>query len=674
GSTVKLFLQQVPLGNLGLLSIINTREGILGRAIKQTLQSVVQFNIPKLQLYEPKCLETINWPTQCPLEYLMLADCSFSQYRSVLSELSNLRMLIVDNIKITDKDIKTQEEFSISQNAAKTQDCQHLTSLSIVKFDGTMEDIELILSLTPSLTRLRLISCRKKFDSAFDGSTWERIIGSKLLLLKNFELFLSHEFWRDTMTMLNISYNNVGDDGARDLANALYNNKTLTNLNLSGNDITNIGVEHLFVALQDNSTLKVLELRSCKTGHKGAMHLACLLRTNQTLTHLDLKYCDIENQGVKELTDALRTNKSLTTLFLSHNKIDAEGVEYLIEALEDNKTLLQIRDTSASNDNQNLVSVNVAIQMRNNKELNTASFCLKNITSKSREFLINTFQNHETLTRLDLAQDNADDEATLTALYLQKNSLGDEGVKYLADALNNNTTLTELNLEQNSIKHEGAKYLADALKNNKALTALYLANNSLGDEGTKFLADALQNHPTVTSFDMSFQPMQDNDWTYFADFLRTNEIVTELRLNNNDLGSAGAKHLADLLTNNQTLTSLDLSTNYIKDEGAAHLADALQYNKVLKEMDLSENGIKDHGLKSLANSLKINTNTTLISLDFHKNNVGNEGIIAVAHALKTNQKLVELDLDCLNFYEQASQQLFDALALNKVIISDELFK
>ncbi|CAF5202640.1 unnamed protein product, partial [Rotaria magnacalcarata] len=114
-------------------------------------------------------------------------------------------------------------------------------------------------------------------------------------------------------------------------------------------------------------TLKVLELRSCKTGHKGAMHLACLLRTNQTLTHLDLKYCDIENQGVKELTDALRTNKSLTTLFLSHNKIDAEGVEYLIEALEDNKTLLQIRDTSASNDNQNLVSVNVAIQMRNNK-------------------------------------------------------------------------------------------------------------------------------------------------------------------------------------------------------------------------------------------------------------------------------------------------------------------
>ncbi|CAF4740122.1 unnamed protein product, partial [Rotaria socialis] len=106
---------------------------------------------------------------------------------------------------------------------------------------------------------------------------------------------------------------------------------------------------------------------SCKTGHKGAMHLACLLRTNQTLTHLDLKYCNIENQGVKELTDALRTNKSLTTLFLSHNKIDAEGVEYLIEALEDNKTLLQIRDISASNDNQNLVSVNVAIQMRNNK-------------------------------------------------------------------------------------------------------------------------------------------------------------------------------------------------------------------------------------------------------------------------------------------------------------------
>lgn len=66
-----------------------------------------------------------------------------------------------------------------------------------------MENVELILSLTPFLTHLKLISSRTNIDSAFNGAYWERIIETKLSLLKKFEIFFSyHSKNRDTVPTL----------------------------------------------------------------------------------------------------------------------------------------------------------------------------------------------------------------------------------------------------------------------------------------------------------------------------------------------------------------------------------------------------------------------------------------------------------------------------------------
>jgi hypothetical protein len=57
-----------------------------------------------------------------------------------------------------------------------------------------MDALELILSSTPSLIHLKVISSRRKLDSAFDGSVWERIIETKLPSLKNLQLFFNYTF------------------------------------------------------------------------------------------------------------------------------------------------------------------------------------------------------------------------------------------------------------------------------------------------------------------------------------------------------------------------------------------------------------------------------------------------------------------------------------------------
>ncbi|KAF9945675.1 hypothetical protein BGZ72_001106, partial [Mortierella alpina] len=71
---------------------------------------------------------------------------------------------------------------------------------------------------------------------------------------------------------------------------------------------------------------------------------------------------------------------------------------------------------------------------------------------------------------------------TLMTLELPDNSIGNEGVKALAEALKTNSTLTTLDLGHNSIGDDGVKTLAEALKTNKTLTNLDLGHNSIGDD------------------------------------------------------------------------------------------------------------------------------------------------------------------------------------------------
>ena len=47
-----------------------------------------------------------------------------------------------------------------------------------------------------------------------------------------------------------------------------------------------------------------------------------------------------------------------------------------------------------------------------------------------------------------------------------------------------------VSLYQNNIGDEGAKYVAEALKVNTSLTKIHLGGNNIGDEGAKYVAEA----------------------------------------------------------------------------------------------------------------------------------------------------------------------------------------
>jgi len=314
------------------------------------------------------------------------------------------------------------------------------------------------------------------------------------------------------VTKLNLSLNNIGDEGAKVIGEVLRTNTTLTQLHLSENNIGDEGAKVIGEVLRTNTTLAQLDLSWNKIGDEGTKVIGEALRINTTLTQLSLSKNNIGNEGAKVIGEVLRTNTTLTQLYLSSNNIGYEGAKVIGEVLRTNTTLTQL----------NLFSNNIGYEgakvigevLRTNTTLTQLYLSSNNIGYEGAKLIGEVLRTNTTLTQLNLSKNNIGNEGakvigevlrtntTLTQLRLSWNNIGDEGAKVIGEALRINTTLTQLNLSKNNIGHEGARVIGEALKVNTTLKSLELYDNQLGAEGEKLLKEVREKHKGV---DISYQ-------------------------------------------------------------------------------------------------------------------------------------------------------------------------
>ena len=185
----------------------------------------------------------------------------------------------------------------------------------------------------------------------------------------------SNYFFTQTLNVLNLQLNHIGEKGAEHLSAALRNNtvsrifssstqktqidfftQTLTKLNLWNNQIGDKGAEHLSAALRNNTvsrifssstqksqidfftqTLTKLNLWNNQIGDKGAEHLSAALRNN---TVSRIFSCSAQKAQIDFFT------QTLTELNLWNNQIGEKGAEHLSAALRNN-TVSRIFSCSA---------------------------------------------------------------------------------------------------------------------------------------------------------------------------------------------------------------------------------------------------------------------------------------------------------------------------------------
>lgn len=154
-----------------------------------------------------------------------------------------------------------------------------------------------------------------------------------------------------TLQMLDIRNIFIDDSqrATRALGKALCNNKSLMELRVGKNCGVNFSRD-IAAALQVNTSLKKLDLSFSNVGNDGATELAKALETNETLRVLKLNQCRIGAVGAAAMARALLQNDSLKELHLSDNTPLCEtSSQVLLNAVKENYTLEKLTlDTAAT--------------------------------------------------------------------------------------------------------------------------------------------------------------------------------------------------------------------------------------------------------------------------------------------------------------------------------------
>jgi hypothetical protein len=154
-----------------------------------------------------------------------------------------------------------------------------------------------------------------------------------------------------SLTMLNLNNACIGNQGAKDLGDALHSNTHLVVLFLDDNNVEGSGCQALAAGMARHPALKFVFLSYNSVGNTGAAAISLALKENRQIQVLNLMHNKITSQGSVALAEGLRYNASLQKLNLDGNPMGDKGALALAAGLKDNHALthLHIRYTGIRN-------------------------------------------------------------------------------------------------------------------------------------------------------------------------------------------------------------------------------------------------------------------------------------------------------------------------------------
>ncbi|CAG7837083.1 unnamed protein product [Allacma fusca] len=196
-------------------------------------------------------------------------------------------------------------------------------------FDFTDKDVENLakaLTLAPSIEHFELNRSRMTDEQC-------------KILVKDGLLKMPH------LKVLNISYNNIGNAGARAIAKLIIEprpNGTIHTLSMARNNIKNKGAKAIAYALTLNTHLTFLDIRLNYVGNPGGKDFGHALVKNTSLQYLNLAANRLTDDTCYVLGKMLQHNKTLKELDVSSNNMGRKGGEYLAMGVRNNKVILKV--------------------------------------------------------------------------------------------------------------------------------------------------------------------------------------------------------------------------------------------------------------------------------------------------------------------------------------------
>ena len=178
--------------------------------------------------------------------------------------------------------------------------------------------------------------------------------------------------------------------------------------------------------------------------------------------------------------------------------------------------------------------------------------------------------------------------------------LPDTVIQLLSNALKL-THFQMLHLENNNLGQKGIAFAVEYLQNNHILKQFYLTDNTIDMKGVKLLCKVLKDHQSIEALALQRCFVADVDGYEMLKSIMSagREKLKVLNLSENGISTGGDTFMSDFLTDNPMLETLVLTENQLDDNDAYAFASALKHNTKLRRLCLSEgNSISMQGWKA----------------------------------------------------------------------------
>ncbi|XP_068811800.1 protein NLRC5 isoform X2 [Struthio camelus] len=504
---------------------------------------------------------------------------------------------------------------------------------------------------------------------------------------------------------VDLSRNQLGDEGLRCLLDRLHQAPVTCSLNLSHNRISQDGVLDLINVFATSGNIIEVQVSLCSK----ATLIIKLTSRDDPRKILRLTECNFQPEHLEKLCFVLEKCSSLTEYIIEEPWVCKESVTSLLGlavqaygniteiTICKDKTLFQLcigfppclKKVEAVVSRLNLYELEVKcacfyervrekcaqlqelrwshVELHGDEaemlvnillplpELKKFGLTSSSIMPTGIDYLITGLQKCQAIEELNLGHMRLSDATipklvlglrempSLKRLLLNHNSIGNEGCSSLAETLRKMHYLEEINLSHNKIGDRGLINIAAVLLEMPNLKRINLSGNNPSPVGGEKLVEALACCKRVEELLLSRNVFGDKTAVKLALCLPQMSDLKILHLQDNNIGPAGGTELARALVGCQLLEEISLSENCLGEGGIHALSEGLPCFEHLRKIDLKLCGITDDASRLLSHGFRQCPSMEEIILSW--NTLGDRGAQELASALPRMEKLKMLDLE-----------------------------
>ncbi|XP_072729232.1 protein NLRC5 isoform X6 [Ciconia boyciana] len=453
---------------------------------------------------------------------------------------------------------------------------------------------------------------------------------------------------RGWLAEVDLSRNQLGDEGLRCLLDHLHQVPITCSLNLSHNRISQDGVLHLINAFATCGNTTEVQVSLCSK----ATLIIKLTSRDDPRKILRLAECNFQPEHLEKLCLLLEKCTGLTEYISSNNNVTVQAAERLLHSLRKNLGLLKISIEEpwvCKESVTNLLELAVQacgniteITIHKDKTLFQLGVRFPHCLEKVESVISRLNLYKPGIKHACFYQRVCEKCAQLQELRWSHVELHNDEAEMLVRTLLPLPELKKFGLTSSSIMATGIDYLIMGLQNCQAIEELNLGHMKLSSATIPKLVLGLHEMPSLKRLILNHNSISNDGCSRLAEALRNMHYLEEINLSHNKIGDSGLINLAAVLLEMQNLKRIDLSGNSPSPAGGEKLMEALAYCKCIEELLLSRNGFGDRTAVKLALCLPYTTNLKILHLQ--NNNIGPAGGTELARALVACGLLEEISL------------------------------